>query len=454
MKRLIVTLIVMVLNIGIASAKNLPNAFDNAFSETGISKHAVSISVQDIDKPKKVYQINSEKPMMPASTQKLITTTPAFEVLGDDYKFSTKLYKVKNTNDYYIVLGADPYLTRKDLKDLLGKINLPKDKNISKLYIDDSIFDKNEWGEGWQWDDDLNPLMPKFSAYNIDGNVVKAKLTPLQNQPPQIEMNVFYPVLIMNYVKNGDKTNVTVSRRNYISANELTFEGEISTDTEMIIPVNNVQEYFNLRVKEGLKSNKLHYYDKIQTKKLPANNVVLVGEITHPITQAKKDVYENSNNLVAETVFKLAGAKYTKKTGSFENSYKVIEDFAKTNAIDLSGVKIVDGSGVSKNNMTTTKFMTEYLVQVSKNYGYEKVISALPYPNPESSTLKNRMLYLGNKLHAKTGTLADVSGIAGYIETRKGNKYAFSILINDAKSTKIEKKTFEELILRAIYRSL
>lgn len=454
MKRLIVTLIVMVLNIGIASAKNLPNAFDNAFSETGISKHAVSISVQDIDKPKKVYQINSEKPMMPASTQKLITTTPAFEVLGDDYKFSTKLYKVKNTNDYYIVLGADPYLTRKDLKDLLGKINLPKDKNISKLYIDDSIFDKNEWGEGWQWDDDLNPLMPKFSAYNIDGNVVKAKLTPLQNQPPQIEMNVFYPVLIMNYVKNGDKTNVTVSRRNYISANELTFEGEISTDTEMIIPVNNVQEYFNLRVKEGLKSNKLHYYDKIQTKKLPANNVVLVGEITHPITQAKKDVYENSNNLVAETVFKLAGAKYTKKTGSFENSYKVVEDFAKTNAIDLSGVKIVDGSGVSKNNMTTTKFMTEYLVQVSKNYGHEKVISALPYPNPESSTLKNRMLYLGNKLHAKTGTLADVSGIAGYIETRKGNKYAFSILINDAKSTKIEKKTFEELILRAIYRSL
>ncbi len=454
MKKLVITLMVIFLNIGIASAKNLPNAFDNAFSETGISKHAVSISVQDIDKPKKVYQINSEKPMMPASTQKLITTTPAFEVLGDDYKFSTKLYKVKNTNDYYIVLGADPYLTRNDLKDLLGKINLPKNKNISKLYIDDSIFDKNEWGEGWQWDDDLNPLMPKFSAYNIDGNVVKAKLTPLQNQPPQIEMNVFYPVLLMNYVKNGDKTNVTVSRRNYISANELTFEGEISTATEMIIPVNNMQEYFKLRVKEGLKSNKLHYYDKIQTKKLPANNVVLVGEITHSITQAKKDVYENSNNLVAETVFKLAGAKYTKKTGSFENSYKVVEDFAKTNAIDLSGVKIVDGSGVSKNNMTTTKFMTEYLVQVSKNYGHEKVISALPYPNPESSTLKNRMLYLGNKLHAKTGTLADVSGIAGYIETRKGNKYAFSILINDAKSTKIEKKTFEELILRAIYRSL
>ena len=454
MKKLILFLMIIFLNVGIANAKGLPNSFDNAFSETGLSKHVVSISIQDIDKPKKLYELNYEKPMMPASTQKLITAIPAIEVLGKDYKFSTKLYKNKNANEYYIVLGADPYLSRKDLKGLLSKIKLPKDKSISKLYIDDSIFDKNEWGEGWQWDDDLNPLMPKFSAYNIDGNVVKAKLTPLKDQPPQIEMNVFYPTLIMNYVKNGNKNDITVSRKNFISANELTFEGEIATEMEKVIPVNNMQEYFNLRLKECLKSNKLHYYGKFEAKKLPTSNMVLIGEVTHPISNATKDIYENSNNLVAETVFKLAGEKYTKKTGSFANSYKMIKDFAKNNVIDLSNIKIVDGSGVSKNNITTSKFMTEYLVQISKNYDYNEVIKILPTPNKEFGTLKNRMLFLENKLHAKTGTLTDVSALAGYIETKKGNKYAFSILINDAKSTKIEKKTFEELIVRAIYRNL
>ena len=132
----------------------------------------------------------------------------------------------------------------------------------------------------------------------------------------------------------------------------------------------------------------------------------------------------------------------------------MIADFAKNNVIDLSNIKIVDGSGVSKNNITTSKFMTEYLVQISKNYDYNEVIKILPTPNKEFGTLKNRMLFLENKLHAKTGTLTDVSALAGYIETKKGNKYAFSILINDAKSTKIEKKTFEELIVRAIYRNL
>ena len=77
MKKLIITLICILSSINIATAKNIPNFFDKAFNETGISKHAVSFSVQDIDRPKKIYELNSEKPMMPASTQKIITTLPA-----------------------------------------------------------------------------------------------------------------------------------------------------------------------------------------------------------------------------------------------------------------------------------------------------------------------------------------------------------------------------------------
>ena len=81
---------------------------------------------------------------------------------------------IKSTNnDLYIKLGADPFLTSSDLEQL---IDLAKAKNIispKNIYLDASIFDNVEWGEGWQWDDDLNPLMPKFSAYNLDGNLLR-----------------------------------------------------------------------------------------------------------------------------------------------------------------------------------------------------------------------------------------------------------------------------------------
>ena len=61
------------------------------------------------------------------------------------------------------------------------------------------------------------------------------------------------------------------------------------------------------------------------------------------------------------------------------------------------------------------------------------------------------MIYFGDKIKAKTGTLSDVSAIAGYITTRHGNEYAFDIMISDPKSDSAHKKMAEELILRTIY---
>ena len=66
-------------------------------------------------------------------------------------------------------------------------------------------------------------------------------------------------------------------------------------------------------------------------------------------------------------------------------------------------------------------------------------------------TLTNRMLYFKDNLYAKTGTLSDVSAIAGYITSRNGKKYAFDIMINDPKTKSADKKLLEEYILRDIY---
>lgn len=66
-------------------------------------------------------------------------------------------------------------------------------------------------------------------------------------------------------------------------------------------------------------------------------------------------------------------------------------------------------------------------------------------------TLTDRMLYFKDNLRAKTGTLSDISAIAGYITSRNGTLYAFDIMINDAKSRPIDKKVLEEYIIRTIY---
>ena len=149
---------------------------------------------------------------------------------------------------------------------------------------------------------------------------------------------------------------------------------------------------------------------------------------------------------MAETVFKIAGKKYMGKngTGSFEDGLKMLSDFCKKQNIDTSNVNIVDASGVSKNNIMTANFMTEFLLK-NCNYLEHRLTTA------GEGTLSDRMFYLKDKLYAKTGTLSNISSITGYITTKKNNKYVFCIMINTAKLKEADKKMLEEYILRGIY---
>ncbi len=427
--------------------KSYSAAIDKTISKSGINKGAVSVSVKEVSTGKAVYNLNEKQPSMPASTLKLVTLSASLDTLGKDYEFSTRLYKNTN-NELFLRLGADPFLTSSGLNNIMEKA--VKEKKVvspKNIYIDDYIFDKTEWGEGWQWDDDLNPLMPKFSSYNIDKNLLNIVISPTgDGAPAQIYTTKFYPVTFMNLVTTGAETNIEFSRNNSISPHILTVSGTVNKQITEQIPVNNPKRYFIIRLEDAISSAKMDYYGKFVQKKTPASNIYIVSEVKHPISDAVKAILKDSNNFVAETVFKLAGAKYVNNTGSLEHSQQMLKSYLGKLGINTDDIKIVDGSGVSKNNIITTDFMTDFLV---KEAGNDDLKNSLPTAG--EGTLKTRMLYFKDNLRAKTGTLSDVSSIAGYLTSRSGKTYAFDIIINDPKSRANDKKSLEEYILRDIY---
>ena len=146
---------------------------------------------------KPVYELNEKILMHPASVQKVLTLLPAVEALGEDYEFTTTIYK-RGEDSYVIKLGADPYLTSSDLKSLVNNIDR---ETVKKIYVDDSILEKKNWGEGWQWDDDMNVLMPRFNSYNLDGNLIKLTLMPAGKGEPALIINPSkYPFVFLNNV--------------------------------------------------------------------------------------------------------------------------------------------------------------------------------------------------------------------------------------------------------------
>lgn len=189
MRKIIAMLLTFFATVSVVSAETITKTI----SSLGVNKSAIAVSIKEAKTGNEVFAMNQNTPMLPASTLKLVTTYAALNTLGRDYNYSTSLYKSTN-NDLYIKLGADPFLSSSDLSKLF---QTAKEKNIiapKNLYIDSRIFDSVEWGEGWQWDDDLNPLMPKFSAYNLDGNLLKIEITPtVNNTPATIVTKPFYP---------------------------------------------------------------------------------------------------------------------------------------------------------------------------------------------------------------------------------------------------------------------
>ena len=446
MKKLLAFLFSLLIISGIQNQASAA-AIDRTIGQSDINKSGVSVSVRDIETGESVYELHGEKPVMPASTLKLITLSASIDQLGKDYEFSTGLYKNTN-NELYLKLGADPFLTSAGLNSLFEKA--VKEKKIISpkiIYIDDYIFDSTEWGEGWQWDDDLNPLMPKFSSYNIDGNKLGIVIaSTIYGAPADIYTSKFYPTTFMNLVVTDKENNIEISRNNSISPDMLKVEGTVKTQITKYIPINNPKRYFILRLEDAIRSAKMDYYGSFQQKKIPASNIYQVSEVEHPLEKAVKEILTNSNNFVAETVFKLAGAKFVQNTGSLANSQKMLNAyFAKLN-MKSDNIKIVDGSGVSKNNIMTADFMSEFLAKKEVRNMLEENM-----PTAGEGTLKNRMLYFKDNLKAKTGTLSDVSAIAGYITSRNGKKYTFAIMIHDSKTKSNDKKSLEEYIIRDIY---
>lgn len=438
-KYALVMLLSALLYTNTAFADDLSKGLNEAINKSNIKNSSVSVSIKYIDTKVPAYELNQNIPIPPASTQKIVTTLPAIKTLGQNYKFTTKLYK-NTLGDYLFVLGADPYLTTEDLSKLIQKMP-PEIKSIS---IDDSILDKKEWGEGWQWDDDLNPLMPKFSAYNLDKNIINLDMEPTsEGAPALLTFEKSYPTTFINQLITSTSTNYSLDRKIYETPDVISVNGTISKTVVVPIPVNSPKKYFKLRLTDVLinaeKSNSGVFLEKKLNK-----NYFYVDKITHSLTTAENDILKNSNNMVAETVFKLAGGKYKHSAGSFNAGLEMFNNYCKNNNLDTTRINIVDASGVSKNNLMVADFMTDFLIKNKQDI--EPMLATAG-----EGTLTNRVLYLKGNLKAKTGTLSNISAITGFLSTQNGHKYAFCIMINDAKTSSKDKKLLEDTLIKTIY---
>lgn len=405
----------------------------------------IAVSVKEADTGKTVYEYNQNKLLHPASTLKIFTVIPALETLKDDYEFKTGFYVYDNS--LYVKLGADPLLTSENIKTMVKSLKSEGYRNINSVYFDDSIMDNVEWGVGWMWDDGTNRLMPKFSAYNINGNVAKIEVSKLENG--NIVANTDAPMTVVNMVKKGNENKLYVARHDWTSPDLVYVSGTLKDKGSIDIPVNNTQNYFRKVLFYYLNRYNVKVLNKTCLYGKVPEDAKKVSEVSHSVNSLTNGVFKDSNNLYAETIAKIAGGVNDDVTANLSSQVKLFYDFWDGRKVPTYNIKIADASGVSRNNLLTTDFMSNALVNLYNNEGFDKMKEYLAQPGDEG-TFANRMLDKRGSVYLKTGTLANISGLTGYVVTNSGKTYAVAILIQNFTYPTKEIKDFENSLIENI----
>jgi len=148
-----------------------------------------------------------------------------------------------------------------------------------------------------------------------------------------------------------------------------------------------------------------------------------------------QQVNKESDNFLAECLFKIIGAVSSGQQGNSLFSTQAILSYIQDNGIYSEGTQIVDGSGISRFDQVTAGALTGLLEKIYFNINtFDDFYNSLSIAGIDG-TLEDRMngSAAQNNFRGKTGTLNGVSSISGYLTTDDGDDIIVCIIFEFTK---------------------
>jgi D-alanyl-D-alanine carboxypeptidase/D-alanyl-D-alanine-endopeptidase (penicillin-binding protein 4) len=158
---------------------------------------------------------------------------------------------------------------------------------------------------------------------------------------------------------------------------------------------------------------------------------VLATAQSPPLRAIATVLMKVSQNLYAETLLKAVGA--SNGLGTTEAGRSIARKIFTSWGIDPATYVMSDGSGLSRYNYVTASTLIAILEHMYKDPRHrDAFIATLPIAGKDGTigTRMRRTRAEGNAA-AKTGSIANVRSLSGYVRTRDGEMLVFSILAND-----------------------
>jgi D-alanyl-D-alanine carboxypeptidase/D-alanyl-D-alanine-endopeptidase (penicillin-binding protein 4) len=320
-----------------------------------------------------LFTQNSALPLAPASNEKLPLTFAALSNLGPSYRIDTDVLgegsQDGTTFDGRLVLkgGGDPTLSTTGLRSLAAQVRALGIRHVTGGVVgDETYFDARRTAAGWK------------ASYYIE-------------ESPPLSALVVNRASVGGYVTRSPALAATTAFRTLLRAAGVTVDGGVSLG-----PVDDF-------------------------------SIPLAQVESPPLASIIRFMDKESDNFTAELLLKQLGAVVLDRGTSAAGASVVTQTLAQA-GVPMTGVRVVDGSGLSSLDRLTTNAIAAILRAAWNDPAVRPAfVAALPVAGV-NGTLQDRLRTAATRGHvvAKTGTTDIASALSGYVNTR----FVFTVLQN------------------------
>ncbi len=321
-----------------------------------------------------LHELNSDRLAIPASVRKLFSGSAAAQCLGYDRQFITEFMIDRGDlvmrGDGDPSFGSERYGHSAPFAPVLAELKRRRIRSVRDVVADVSLFDRVTIPYQWKV-----------------GNLTTDSATPVD----------------------------AIAYR----------ENEIDDTAVPSPPIFAAQA-----LRDTLRAAGIDVTGKIRVEWEPRVSGERIAAVRSPFLQhLLYAVYQNSHNLYSEMLLKRMSAGG--KPASYSRSLAIEKEFLVTDVgIDPSEFRFVDGSGLAPDDLVTSAAIVKMLRWMDAPHRRGIYRDLLAAGGVAEGTLRSRFKDLGERVHAKTGSVAGVNALAGIVTARDGKPRYFTIIVN------------------------
>ena len=420
----------------------------------------VSVLVKDLSDGTVIEQFQPQKAVTPASVTKLLTTAAALEVLGENFRFSTKvMYSgeiIDSTlyGDLVILGNVDPTLGAPDKKipleqsaaaltqEWAARLRRNGIKSVNgRIVADMSLLSDEGYNPYWLEEDIGNYYAPGVWGLNYRRNTLEIYLMSGECGSDAVVLRT------VPEVKGLETSSTVICTRTsrdlaYVGGKAMgdsrVLRGEIPSGKGEFrvkgdLPNPGLQLATDLRTAieaaGGTVSGQPQYVLKSAAADMPLKTVFV--HRSQPLREIIKVTNWESNNLYAEALARYLASRHHAHSTS-QQAARYIYNYWYNRHMPMKGCVLRDGCGLAPQNKLSAEMLVHLLSRMYRSKHRKAWYNSLPVSG-KSGTLTHFLenTPLEGKVHAKSGTITGTKTYAGYIRRPDGHIWVFAVMVSD-----------------------